>query len=103
MHLQLVIGLILYFVSPLVAGFLDNVGAGMKEKDLRFFGMEHFIMMLIAVVVITIGSAKSKRQSSDTAKYKTVAIWFTIALVLVLIAAPSEFSPMNYRPNFRGF
>jgi cytochrome c biogenesis factor len=102
-HLQLLLGLVLYFVSPIVAGFLENVGAGMKEKDLRFFGMEHFIMMLIAVVAITVGSAKSKRQSNDTAKYKTVAIWFTIALVLVLLAAPSEFSPMSNRPNFRGF
>lgn len=102
-HLQLIVGLILYFVSPLVAGFLENVGEGMKEKDLRFFGMEHFIMMVFAVIAITIGSAKSKRQANDTAKYKTIAIWFTVALLLILLAAPSEFSPMNYRPNFRSF
>lgn len=102
-HLQLIIGLILYFVSPLVAGFLDDMGGSMKNKDLRFYGMEHGIMMLLAVVFVTIGSAKSKRQLNDTAKYKTIAIWFTIALLLILVAAPSEFSPMNARPNFRGF
>lgn len=102
-HLQLIIGLILYFVSPLVAEFLGNVGGSMKNKELRFFGMEHVIMMLLAVVFVTIGSAKSKRQPTDTAKYKTVAIWFTIALLLILVAVPSEFSPMNVRPNFRGF
>lgn len=102
-HLQLIIGLILYFVSPLVAEFLGDVGGSMKNKDLRFFGMEHAVMMLLAVVFITIGSAKSKRQPNDTAKYKTIAIWFTIALLLILVAVPSEFSPMNVRPNFRGF
>lgn len=102
-HLQFIIGLILYFVSPLVAGFLDDMGGSMKNNELRFFGLEHAIMMILAVVFVTIGSAKSKRQVSDTSKYKTVAIWFTIALVLILLAAPSEFSPMNWRPNFRGF
>jgi len=102
-HLQLVIGLILYFLSPIVAQFLGDVGGSMKDKDLRFFGMEHVIMMILAVVFVTIGSAKSKRQPTDTAKYKTVAIWFTIALLLILVAVPSEFSPMNVRPNFRGF
>lgn len=102
-HLQLVVGLILYFVSPLVSGFLDDMGASMKNKELRFFGLEHALLMLIAVVFVTIGSAKSKRQANDTAKYKTVAIWFTIALILILVAVPSEFSPMNWRPNFRGF
>ncbi len=102
-HLQLVIGLILYFLSPIVAQFLGDVGGSMKDKDLRFFGMEHVIMMILAVVFVTIGSAKSKRQPTDTAKYKTIAIWFTIALLLILVAVPSEFSPMNVRPNFRGF
>lgn len=102
-HLQLIIGVILYFVSPLVAEFLGNMGGSMKNKDLRFFGMEHAVMMLLAVVCVTIGSAKSKRQPNDAAKYKTIAIWFTIALVLILVAVPSEFSPMNIRPNFRAF
>ncbi|MCD8538715.1 MAG: hypothetical protein LRY55_02360 [Leadbetterella sp.] len=102
-HLQLIIGLILYFVSPIVAQFLGDVGGSMKNRDLRFFGIEHAIMMLLAVVFVTIGSAKSKRQATGTAKYKTLAIWFTLALVLILLAVPSEFSPMNIRPNFRSF
>ena len=102
-HLQFILGLILYFVSPIVAEFLGDVGGSMKNKDLRFFGIEHVVMMLLAVVAVTIGSAKSKRQPTDTAKYKTIAIWFTIALLLVLVAVPSEFSPMNVRPNFRAF
>lgn len=102
-HLQLIIGFVLYFVSPIVSSFLDNVGAGMKDSVSRYFGMEHMIMMLIAVVLITIGSAKSRRKTNDTEKYKTIAIWFTIALLIILITVPSSFSPMMERPNFRAF
>lgn len=101
-HLQLIFGLILYFVSPLVKSFLANPGASMKDANLRFYGMEHLLMMVIAIVLVTIGSAKSKNKP-DTARFKALAIWFTIALIIVLLAAPSQFSPMNYRPNFRGF
>lgn len=102
-HLQIIVGLILYFVSPLVAGFLADVGGSMADKNLRFFGMEHAILMIVAAVLITIGSAKSKKKATSVEQYKTVAIFFTIALILILIAAPSEFSPMNYRPNFLSF
>lgn len=97
-HIQFVLGIVLYFVSPRVTAFLDNVGAGMKDKDLRFVGMEHALLMLIAVILITIGSAKVKRQTTDTGKYKTMAIWFTIALALILFAIPwamPHFRPFN--------
>jgi lauroyl/myristoyl acyltransferase len=48
-------------------------------------------MMLIAIVLITIGSAKAKRQTDDSQKYKKLAIWFGIALVLILAAIPWPF------------
>jgi hypothetical protein len=96
-HIQFVLGIVLYFVSPKVTAFLDNVGAGMKDKELRFAGMEHVLLMLIAVVCITIGSAKVKRKTTDTAKFKTMAIWFTIALLVILFAIPWNM------PHFRSF
>lgn len=95
-HIQFILGIVLYFVSPRVTAFLDNVGAGMKDKDLRFVGMEHALLMLIAVVFITIGSAKSKRQATDKGKFKTMAIWFTVALLLILFAIP--WSMPHFRP-----
>ncbi len=96
-HVQLVLGLVLYFVSPQVTVFLDDVSAGMKDKALRFVGMEHGLMMLIAVIAITIGSAKVKRQTTDQGKYKTMAIWFAIALAVILYAIPWNM------PHFRPF
>jgi uncharacterized membrane protein len=102
-HIQLVLGVVLYFISPIVSYFLHNLGTAIHERSIRFFGMEHITMMLIGITVITIGSAKAKRQTTDREKFKTMAIWFTIALLIILSSIPWSFSPLISRPNFRGF
>ena len=101
-HLQLLLGLSLFFMSPVVKQFLDTFPEAMKETELRYFGMEHTVMMILAIVVLTIGSAKSKRRPEDLRKFKTMAIWFTIGLLIVLAAVPWPFS-MVARPYFRPF
>jgi hypothetical protein len=67
--------------------------------------MEHAIMMITAVIFITIGSAKAKRKSVDKQKYKSMAIWFSIAMVIILSSMPLPFSPPPFvqRPFFRTF
>lgn len=102
-HIEFLLGLWLYFISPAIAFFRSNFKEAVQQKDIRFFGMEHSIMMLVAVVLITIGSAKAKRKTSDTAKFKTLAIWFTIGLIIMLISIPWPFSPFAGRPAFRPF
>lgn len=102
-HIQLLIGLSIYFISPLVSYFLHYFQTAVKQREIRFFGMEHSLMMLTAVVLITIGSAKAKRQKTDQQKFKTMAIWFTIALLIILSSIPWPFSPFTSRPYFRGF
>lgn len=72
-------------------------------RQIRFFGMEHITMMMIAITLITIGSAKAKRKTTDEAKFKTMAIWFSIALLLILSSIPWSFSPLTSRPLFRSF
>jgi hypothetical protein len=100
---ELIIGLILYFISPMIKYFLENFKEAVKIKDLRFFGMEHSLMMLIAVALITIGSVISNRKSTDLKKYKTLAIWFSIALFILLVFIPWPFSSLTGRPFFRFF
>ncbi|WP_214072887.1 hypothetical protein [Mucilaginibacter sp. dw_454] len=100
-HVQLVFGLWLYFISPIVAYFLHNFHTAMHERAIRFFGMEHVTMMLIAITIITIGAAKAKRKPTDKEKFKTMAIWFTIGLLIILSSVPWSFSPLISRPNFR--
>lgn len=102
-HVQLVLGVLLYFVSPIVSYFLHNFSTAVHDRIIRFFGMEHITMMLIGITMITIGSAKAKRQTTDREKFKTMAIWFTIALFIILSSIPWSFSPLISRPNFRGF
>jgi hypothetical protein len=60
-------------------------------------------MMLIAVAVISIGSSSAKRKNTDQAKFKTIAIWFTIGLLIVLGSIPWPFSPLVSRPYWRMF
>lgn len=102
-HIQLTIGVWLYFISPITNYFLHNYSDAVHKREIRFFGMEHSLMMLIAIVVITIGSAKAKRKQTDTKKFKTMAIWFSIALLIILTMIPWTFSPLVSRPFYRPF
>ena len=88
-HLQVVIGLILYFISPLgMKSFAANGAQVMKDATLRLFAVEHIFVMLLAVVVLTIGYSRHKRKEQDAAKFKQVAVFYSIALVLVLSRLP---------------
>jgi hypothetical protein len=92
----------LYFISPIVSYFLGHYSEAVHERGQRFFGMEHILMMLIAITFITIGSSNAKRLSHDHQKFKTMAIWFSIALLIILISIPWPFSPIApNRPYFR--
>ena len=102
-HTQLVLGLWLYFVSPIVDYFLHHFTEAVHLREIRFFGMEHITMMLTAVVLITIGSIKSKRRATDVGKFKTIAIWYSITLFIIFMSIPWSFSPLTSRPLLRPF
>ena len=87
-HLQLVIGLVLYFISPNVKVALANMSEAMKNPELRFWAVEHIAMMLIAIILITIRSARAKRAATDEGKHKQIAIFFLLALLVIFIAIP---------------
>lgn len=92
-HVQFLIGLVLYFISPKVPLFDANLesGAIMRESLYRFYTVEHLVGMLIAVVLITIGRSRSRRMSSAIKKHKTVFTFFGIALLLILLSIPWPF------------
>ena len=87
-HLQLVVGLILYFISSTVKVGMANMGAAMKDPALRFWSVEHITMMLIAIILITVGYSTSKRAKDDETKHKRVATFFLVALLVIFIAIP---------------
>ncbi|MCX8532501.1 hypothetical protein [Chryseobacterium luquanense] len=100
-HIQLVLGITLYSQSPIIKYFWKNFTEARESFDLFFFGLTHISLMLISIILITIGSSISKRKSDDREKFKTILIYFVIALVIIFIAIPWPFSPLANRPYFR--
>jgi len=85
-HLQFVFGLVIYFLSPM--GFSALSGAVMSDAFLRLYTIEHPLMMLLAVIVITIGHGRMKRQFDDSRKNTTIVIFYFIGLLLMLSRIP---------------
>jgi NADH:ubiquinone oxidoreductase subunit 2 (subunit N) len=83
-HIQLVVGLILYFVSPLGKAALGN----MEDAATRLTSLEHPLINLIAIVLITIGWSKHKRAATSEAKFKSIAIFYGLGLILILSRIP---------------
>lgn len=100
---QLVLGICLYFISPIVDYFLHNFKDAVRDNEIRFFGMEHSVMMLIAVVLITVCSLQMKRKKTDRQKFRAMAIWLSIAFLIIIISIPFPFSSTASRPYFRPF
>lgn len=83
-HVQLLIGLILYFVSPLG---LDSFGQ-MSDKALRLTSLEHPLINVIAITLITIGWSKHKKAATSESKFKSFTIFYGLGLVLILSRIP---------------
>ena len=90
-HIQFVIGLVLYFLSPKVQFVAETMG----DSVLRFYAMEHLVTMLIAVVLITVGYSRSKRGLTDVSKYKSLFWFYLIGLVIMLSGIPWPFRDLG--------
>ena len=88
LHTQLIIGLVQYFITSGKVKFFDG---WMKEAAFRFYGMEHLMGMLIAIVLITVGYSKSKRGATDAEKFKSIKVFYLIGFILILASIPWPF------------
>jgi cytochrome c biogenesis factor len=102
-HIQLMIGMILYTQSPITKYYWKHSQIKLQDFEITFFGLIHIALMIIAIVLLTIGSAKAKRKQTDKEKFRTILIWFSIALIIFFIAIPWPFSPLSNRPYLRTF
>jgi hypothetical protein len=95
-HTQLLIGILLYFVSPFVQF------GNMKDPEARFFTVEHSSMMILAIVFITLARILSKKATTDNAKFKKLFTFSLIALIIIFAAIPWPFAMMSHitRPWF---
>lgn len=88
-HIQLILGFIVYYVSPYYERMREmGMGATMKDAVVRLFVVEHPLMMILAIVLITVGFSKHKKQATDKGKFKTLAIFYGIGLLFVLSRIP---------------
>jgi hypothetical protein len=83
-HIMLLIGLILYFVSPIGFAVLGE----MKNASLRLTSLEHPLTNIIAITLITVGWSRHKKALLSEKKFKSIGIFFGIGLILILSKIP---------------
>jgi hypothetical protein len=97
---QFLIGLILYVaLSPVTQTAFADFGAAMRQSDLRFWAVEHIVGMLAAAALLHIGRART-RKVPEASRHKTAAIFFGLAVLIVLLSIPWPGMPAG-RPLFR--
>lgn len=87
-HIQLLIGLGWYFMSPWYQALKEDAATVMGDKATRLLAVEHPTMMILALVFITIGWSKHKKKTTDAAKFKTFVIFYGLGLVFILSRIP---------------
>lgn len=86
-HVQLVVGLILYFISEVGMKAFSTEGA-MKIPALRLTMLEHPLVNIIAITLITIGWSKHKKAATSEAKFKSITVFYGLGFVLILSRIP---------------
>ena len=86
-HIQLLFGLILYGMAW--GSKVDF--SRMKEGMIRFYSVEHSLLMLLAIALISIGYSRAKRAASAPASWKSIGIFWGIGLLLILLGIPWPF------------
>ena len=89
-HLQLLVGLILYFLSPNGLNAIQENGMGGLTSAARLLSVEHPFVNILALILITIGWSKHKKTTSDSKKFRLIAILYGLGLVLYLSRIPYE-------------
>lgn len=89
-HTQLLLGIILYFLSP----FVQFNGETMKDATTRYWTVEHLVMMIFAIVLITIGHSRSKKVALPEAKHRAIAIFYILAVVVIVAAIAQAHRPL---------
>ncbi|MDB5196333.1 MAG: hypothetical protein JWP88_704 [Flaviaesturariibacter sp.] len=88
--IMLLVGLYLYFVSPLGYQLIKDSGMGgvMKNSVSRFFAVEHQVGMLLAIILLHIGKAQGKKNLPHQTKHRRTAIYYIIALLVIIASIP---------------
>ena len=101
LDLQMLLGLVLYFfLSPITTAALPDFMGAMKVPAMRFWAVEHWFGMVIGIALVHAGIARAKRATDSRQRHRTLAIFFTLAMVAILASVPWPGTP-NARPLIR--
>ena len=87
-HIQLLIGLLLYFISPSGFSAISEFGMGGLTSAARLLALEHPFTNIIAIVLITIGWSRHKKFLDGKPKFKSIAIFYGLGLLLIVSRIP---------------
>lgn len=87
-HIMLVIGLILFFVSPSGLNAIQELGMGGLSSPARLLAVEHPFTNILAIILITVGWSRHKKFIEGKKKFKSIAIFYGLGLVLILSRIP---------------
>lgn len=97
-HLQLLTGLILYWISPILSFGRSHAHVWMADHFLRYWMMEHLVGMIVAIAIITVGRILAKKADNDVKKYKRISVYFLVGLLIILVMIPWPFREVIGRP-----
>lgn len=97
--IQLLLGLILYFNGMWFSNLKNNASVVMKDTVLRYFSVEHALMMIIAWVLVHAGRTMVKKATTDAQKHKRSLIFFGIAILIILAMIPWPYKQMGIARN----
>jgi hypothetical protein len=101
LDIQTLLGLLLYFVlSPFVQLAMSDAAAAMRDRDLRFWLVEHLAGMVVALALAHVGRARIRRARDDGSKQRMAVMFMGLALVAILLSIPWPGMP-SARPLFR--
>lgn len=101
LHIQFVVGVILYMQSPTPEILFGEFKEMLKEREIRFFGLEHPVSMFIAITIATITSHLKTKNFNIEKQHKIIFWGFLITLIVIIAAIPWSFSPIVSREELR--
>ncbi|MGB5369867.1 MAG: hypothetical protein WBN18_05510 [Flavobacteriaceae bacterium] len=87
-HIQLLVGLVLFFVSQNGLKAIQTLGMGGLNAPSRLLAVEHPFINIIAIILITIGWSRHKKFMEGSKKFRSIAIFYGLGLVLILSRIP---------------
>lgn len=86
LHIQLLVGIVLYFLSPL--GLSNLSGEAMGDSTSRLYALEHPLINILAVALVTIGYSRAKKLTESRSKFRSIYMFYGIGFILILSRIP---------------